>query len=379
MPALDALRAIAVLLVICSHYTTEFWEKNLGGVPPSRYASLPFFNWGWSGVDLFFILSGYLIGRQLWKERLSTGNVRFGAFVLRRGFRIWPLYFAMLLYFAIAGPIAPNWKDAAFLSNYLSGGMSRGWSLSTEEQFYILVPLLLIATRMIRRPLHYLWLLAGALVMVWLARWNALHWYVAHGYEGRRLSDAMYPQFHLHSEALIVGLVIALASVWRPARFERDSRAGFSTAGFAIFIGGSAVGLLLRTLDRNIFAFTGLAFIYGSLALWLLWDRSWVSRLASLRAFYPISRLSYGMYLNHFYIFPFVTIWLITTLRSHGMSEPVWFSAGLLSGVAISAGVAMITFLLIERPFLALRDRLLPARHSSRDRAAATPDVAHSA
>jgi peptidoglycan/LPS O-acetylase OafA/YrhL len=364
LPVLDALRATAVLLVIGSHYTEEFAGIYAPVVATSRFRDLPMFHWGWTGVDLFFVLSGYLIGRQLWRERFETGTVRFGRFILRRGFRIWPLYYFMLLAYAVTGYFDVNVWDLLFLSNYRWGGLLRGWSLSTEEQFYIVLPLLLIATRRIRRPAVYAWGMLAVLVAVWLSRWHALQELTARGLTGRDLSDALYAPLHLHCEPLLAGLAIALATVVRPAWFRVPAdRRGLSKAGLAVFVGASVLGITLRTMNKHIFPFTALGLIYGSLALWLMLDRSLVHRVASWRLFYPVSRLSYGMYLNHFYVLPAATAWTIAALRARGASEPTWFFGGLLIGVAISMLAAAATFILVERPFLLLRDRLLETRH----------------
>lgn len=363
LPALDALRSAAVLLVIASHYTEELGAHQLRVVGESRFAQLPMIHWGWTGVDLFFILSGYLIGRQLWRERLETGTVKFGRFVLRRGFRIWPLYFFMLFAFIVSGTFQFSWWDVLFVSNYKWAGFNRGWSLSTEEQFYILVPLVLLATARVRRPIVYAWGLGLAFVAVWLFRWHALNVYVAQGLVGHDLKDHMYTQFHLHCEPLFAGLAIALASVVKPQWFQVPKGQGFSRRGFAFFVAASVVGVTLRTISDHIFPFTALALIYGSLAVWLMVDRSWVNRVASWRIFYPISRLSYGMYLNHFYVLPGITIWTVGMLRAHGASEPVWFAGGWVAGTLTSMAAAAVTFLLVERPFLQLRDRRLRTHH----------------
>lgn len=366
LPVLDALRAMAVLLVIGSHYTEEFAVRYSPVVATAGFRSLPIFHWGWTGVDLFFVLSGYLIGRQLWRERLETGTVRFGQFILRRGFRIWPLYYFMLLAYAVTGYFDVNRWDLLFLSNYRWGGLLRGWSLSTEEQFYIIVPLLLIATRRVRRPAVYAWGMLAVLVAVWLSRWHRLQELTARGLTDRNLTDALYSPLHLHCEPLLAGLAIALATVVRPQWFRvAPDRRGLSRAGFAVFVAASALALALRTLNKHVFPFTALGLIYGSLALWLMIDRSWVHRVASWRMFYPVSRLSYGMYLNHFYVLPGMTAWTVASLRARGASEPVWFFGGLLSGVLVSMLAATVTFLLVERPFLLLRDRLLGTRHEN--------------
>ncbi|MGH9519122.1 MAG: acyltransferase family protein [Terriglobales bacterium] len=91
VPGLDALRTMAILLVVMVHT-----QESVG-------SHIPFVGAGWTGVDLFFVLSGYLIGRQLWKEA-QTGRIRIGRFLLRRGLRMWPLYFfSALVIWALHG------------------------------------------------------------------------------------------------------------------------------------------------------------------------------------------------------------------------------------------------------------------------------------
>jgi hypothetical protein len=100
VPALDGLRALAILLVVCAHFYGNFWSSHVREELPGM-SNLPMFLWGWTGVDLFFVLSGYLIGKQLWRERITTGSIRFWPFILRRGMRIWPLFYFMLLFYTL--------------------------------------------------------------------------------------------------------------------------------------------------------------------------------------------------------------------------------------------------------------------------------------
>ena len=85
LPSLDGLRAMAILLVLAMH-TNEFFTHP--GMPQSILSSLPPFKGGWIGVPLFFVLSGYLIGGQIWKEYVRDKTMNFSRFILRRGFRI---------------------------------------------------------------------------------------------------------------------------------------------------------------------------------------------------------------------------------------------------------------------------------------------------
>src|SRR5260221_10426293 len=83
---LDGLRTLAILLVVNAHLSAEFTEV----FGSNHFSRLPFVTDGWIGVDLFFVLSGFFIGGQLWKEIQRTGKDAVGRFILRRGFRIWP-------------------------------------------------------------------------------------------------------------------------------------------------------------------------------------------------------------------------------------------------------------------------------------------------
>jgi peptidoglycan/LPS O-acetylase OafA/YrhL len=346
---LDFLRATAILLVFSGHFAADFVAAGGGA---GTWSKLPFFNLGWTGVDLFFVLSGYLIGRQLWKELKETGRLRIGRFLLRRGLRIWPLYFAALAFLVLVlgrhgGSLFRFLPDLAFVSNYLPGILSGGWSLSTEEQFYVIVPvLLLLVHRAV--PAGHRWLAPGFLLLVPpLLRW---------------LSDAsrdeLYTPIHTHCDGLLVGLLLAGASVRFPGAFaERKLSRNLALPGLAALL-----GLALWALDRRVFAFSSLGIIYGAIALFLLRDGSRLKRVLGWHGFHLVSRLSYGMYLNHFEILPRVLGWLEPLLESalgQGAHVAVIAFALCLAG---SISAAAMTFVLIEHPFLVLRDQGLRYR-----------------
>ena len=363
VPGLDGLRALAILLVVGAHFFGEFWSTNVRTVVPAL-AHFPFFDLGWTGVDLFFVLSGYLIGRQLWRERLTTGTVRFTPFILRRGFRIWPLFYFVLAYFALFGPIHPTKWDVLFLSNFarFTGGFDNAWSLATEEQFYIVVPLLLIATAFVRRPSRYFAAIVATSCIEWVLRFLVMRRLVSHGITGKLLLNTMHYPIFLHCDALLAGLTIALLSVLRPARFRANDAAGMSRLGLGIFVASSALGIALRQTNKYIWAFAGLGLVYGGLTLWVLWDRSILSAPFKWRIWYPISRLSYGMYLNNFVILPGITYIAFTSMIRVTGSVVAASCVGYLVGTLVSMGVATVTFVLVERPFLLLRERVIERR-----------------
>ncbi|MEP6618977.1 MAG: acyltransferase [bacterium] len=369
LPALDFVRATAVLTVVAGHFYNTFWRLNMRlPVPPMSNGLV--FRYGWTGVDLFFILSGYLIGVQLWKEKKKTGTINVFEFITRRGFRIWPLYYSIILMGTLAHVMRPHLSDMLFVSNYFRAGFPRGWTLSTEEQFYIAVPLLLAFTPWIKKLETYFWVLGAAVVSVWVSRYYACQSIVASGIASCKELDDMITPIHLHNEALVAGLAIALLSVARPHLFARKAEDGFSWRGFFVMGVCFVLAAAMYAADRMIFSFTYLALIFGSVTLWLLWDRSVFSWPASWRIWYPISRLSYGMYLNHFLLFSWITTWVVRGVVRQTGSTTMASYAGIVTGSIVSAIFAVFTFVFVERPFLLLRGRWIEGR--KRKKAAAS-------
>ena len=376
-PALDALRTAAVLLVIGGHYSVDLFRPVTG--LDLTIASWPVFRWSWTGVDLFFVLSGYLIGRQLWREFEQTGSIQIGRFILRRGFRIWPLYFTFMAYLVISGVSVLRWADWLFASNYAHGGYHRGWSLSTEEQFYIVVPLLIAIVGRRLKLKQFGWVLGLAAAAVVLARAHALHAYAGTLQEGERLPVRIFDAFHLHCDALLAGLSLALASVLWPRRFLPHQRNQISWKALAGMTSGCTLGLLLWRFDHRLYAFTALALIFVSITAFVLVDRSWLTRPLHARAFYPISRLSYGMYLNHLLVLPWFLAASLTLLQ-RALHRPILtFALGGIIAVAVSIAVAVVFFVCVEYPGLWLRGRFLghtsPTRGTSAGNGGRQPTV----
>jgi peptidoglycan/LPS O-acetylase OafA/YrhL len=353
---LDALRTLAILLVFSQHAYDFFVDATRTSLPIGRF---PLFHFGWTGVDLFFVLSGFLIGKQLWRELVRTSTLRIGRFLFRRGMRIWPYYFSFIL-FTIALQRSDTWTgywpDLLFLSNYVPGLIRGGWSLSTEEQFYLIVPVsLYLAGRAVR--LERLWMpLVGLLAVLPLSRALALAPYgpASHADTGGALFFVTFGPIHTHADGLVAGLLLAWLAVVHPGAV-RSLRFTRNLALPALLV---AAGIMLRRVNPDLFAFTGLALIFGAAALFVLRDRSWITTVTRSPVFHVGSRLSYAMYLNHFlvlhfFVDRFVTADSVVPFNTFGLLGI--YALGLVASMAIAAA----TFLLIESPFLQLRDALL--------------------
>jgi peptidoglycan/LPS O-acetylase OafA/YrhL len=287
-PSLDALRTAAIVLVIGNHLAVGGAE-----LAPSAAWDFTVFRYGWTGVDLFFVLSGFLIGRQLQRELQRQDSVNVPRFLLRRGLRIWPLYFAWIAFLALGlGKWRGIWPDVTFLSNYFQGQVSGGWSLSTEEQFYLIVPLLLLGVQRLFGPKGQPWapLILLALMPVVRA--------VSAAGTGERGLAWMYGPIHTHCDGLLVGLFLAWASVRRPATLTPEHPHPWRWPLVAIL-----TGFALRDIDARCSASAGSDWSTGA------WSRSGCGRprvrqLTAWRGFHVLSRLSYGMYLNHFEVLP---------------------------------------------------------------------------
>jgi peptidoglycan/LPS O-acetylase OafA/YrhL len=355
IPGLDFLRTMAILLVASTHYCGDFSTALGHGL---GIGWLPLFYFGWTGVDLFFVLSGYLIGRQLWRELLARGTIDVPRFLLRRGLRIWPFYFVFVAWLIVTTsyPSAGFVHDAVFVSNYLPGNVSGGWSLSTEEQFYIGIPLLLLLLQKVGIPLR----LQVVAIVALLAAMPGIRWLTLHAYPGPVTADlvrrVVVMPIHTHADGLLGGVLIAWLSVYAPA-FLAPRRL---LRNLLLPLGVAAGGLLLRSLNPELFGLSGLAMIFSAAVIFSLRDCSLILRFTSLRIFYVLSRLSYGMYLNHFGIVlsgaPIFAA-MAPSLRVY----PAFFLGYVLTGVA-SVFVSACTFLLIESPFLQLREKWLTHR-----------------
>ncbi|MGA2351493.1 MAG: acyltransferase [Terracidiphilus sp.] len=266
IPFLDGLRSIAVLLVIGQHLSGKF----AAAYGPNSFSRLPFVANGWMGVDLFFVLSGFFIGGQLWRELRDNKTIHVGRFVMRRGFRIWPLYFFTFLsvfIFMLGTGQNPalkgyGWSDLVFVTNFHNRGLVMGsWSLCTEEQFYIIAPLALFFSarhvHAIRDLRPWLW---GLLLVVPLVRAAVWMYVTGHFFQhSPALFASLYYSSLTHCDGLIMGLIVSNYWVTHEKPTSR-----FATPGILIAT-AVALSIGLHQSQKEICDFTILAMIFGSL------------------------------------------------------------------------------------------------------------------
>jgi peptidoglycan/LPS O-acetylase OafA/YrhL len=332
---LDLARALAITMVFLSHGVTAL--DTLG-----------------VGVDLFFVLSGFLIGRIYLRAQADAheaeGTFTLWGFWSARWLRTLPPYFAALAIYALAelhfhnNPI--HWYYLLFLQNYAGmTGFGPSWSLSVEEHFYLALPLLgFVALRFAGRR-RLLWLLPLlALVPQALRTAAAL---------GSGLPRDWYWQTHLHCEGLILGVWLAYVFVDRPALWHRLRGPALALA---------AIPLALLTYQNAVLeqplAFRATVFLLYAVgyAAWLrlLYEVRWTPKHAAGRwlqhAVHGIALASYSIYLVHTLLFTDVRLLIDDWPRGVAKSTTI-LACTLLVSTAFYFG--------IERPSIARRDRLL--------------------
>ncbi len=321
LPWLDFLRSLALLLVIGGHCL----EWGYGGL---AYKT---FYWGWTGVDLFFILSGYLIGFQLWRELRSTGSIDLRKFFVRRSLRIWPLYFFVLGIYAACDflthrPMSRLWADAAFVSNYflpLSGrrGMVafyRGTILSSLSRHGQSFSRHLPVKRLVWVPI------------LWLAALPLLRHWEMFSHPGKTPNIVIYSPLHTHSDGLAIGVLIALLAVLRPGMLTVRRSALLLSLVMVV------LGVATRLVGGVDFSYGSLALIYGGVTVSGLHSQM-ANRFARWSGFHILSRLSFGMYLNHLVIIIVLAPYVRPHIMRHN-TNPLLFVFG-FGGVIFASNI----------------------------------------
>ena len=328
IPALDGLRGISIALVIFSHVLQTYgWTNSV----PFVWRLVP----GATGVSVFFVISGYLISTLLLCEQNSSGKVSLRGFYFRRFFRIVPAYLVYLGVVAAltaSGAITTEWMHFGYalmyVTNYIpvNWTLLHTWSLSVEEQFYLLYPVLFIWSR---RPTLF-WILLGTLLISILARLGSQVlgvWPV----------DATY-SFEGRADELAFGCLVALFQHHASAQQQlRLGRAGLPTSA-ALIIFAIALPLgTFRTLFFNTLIGASVGLIIHSCTSQPYF---WLTRLLENQVLRSLGLISYSLYL-------WQQIWLAKELK---VSLPAALAGALLCGV--------LSYWFVEKTFLRLRHKV---------------------
>jgi peptidoglycan/LPS O-acetylase OafA/YrhL len=349
---LDVLRTLAILLVLIAHY-----PKPEGGT------FMRMLNFGWTGVDLFFVLSGYLIGGQLFAGLASGMTMTPGNFYGRRLLRTLPNYYVVLSIYLIVSAPVPAWRFFIFTQNLgIPSGFTPSWSLCVEEHFYLAFPLVVMVLARIRSPNLVAFVFGvillfgiGVRAAIWTT-WRPDQMSAADAlatYLGR-----IYFPTYCRLDGITLGVALAALKSFRPETWQRlMTNPKWLLGGSGVFLIASVLVFWTRyTFVCSTIGFTMISISFALLTAGVLSDRSMVERY-TIPGTHLVAKLSYGIYLTH-------SLAIDCAARIVSLQSP--------AGVVVTGTLVLVftgtLYWLVERPCLLLRDRLF-----RRDRSPASP------
>jgi len=369
--ALDGLRGLAILLVFIVHIygTADHFKASRVGSIAAFWAS-----GGWMGVDLFFVLSGFLITGIL----IDTVNYPrfFRNFYIRRALRIFPLFYGVFLLLAALTPVLHlEWlpghiaylfycQNIALAFNHklldVAPTVYIGpfWSLAVEEQYYLLWPLTIWLLRDQRRIMKLCLALIGCCIILRFVLIRLLPNQVA--------LYLIYWELPTHWDGLLLGSWLTLAlrrwpaeELWRHARW-------LVWMAVAVLL---AVGVYTRTFFfltplMETVGFAVIPVVFAGLLLRCFVPGSWELSVFSGRFLRFMGRYSYGIYVYQVLFWPLMILglhWLSDHLHSRAIAAVVYLMLWFWGTV----GLAMLSYRYLESPFLRMKERFAPLRDSS--------------
>ena len=365
VPALDGIRGVAVMLVFISHLhmilsPDPFFKK----VTPWKFINQTF-EAGFLGVDIFFVLSGFLITSILLKERSSNQSGMVSRFYKRRALRLLPALYALLIvdFFVSRWENFPRdiqwrttWHALLYLNNWnivwnfgaTQDDLGHLWSLGIEEQFYIVWPIVMITIAALKIPPKIAISLTAifAVFVTWhrLDLWNnGVSWLF------------LYVRTDARVDSLLIGATFAY--VYRHYRVPPKILNLLATSSFIGFI---YIKYRFGSLPLHPFLFQGgftvIAVLAGTIILAAAEGAWFANRVLISRPLTVIGKISYGLYLWHLPVF-FV-------LGRHVTSGPK--PLRILIGIVIASAVTSLSWYFVEKPFLNIKNRKygnVPAVH----------------
>jgi len=375
---LDGLRAVAVMMVFLQHYA-------------AGQAFL--FGWGWTGVDIFFVLSGFLITGILYDSQHQPHRYR--DFYMRRTLRIFPLYYAIWLTVLIVAPLAQwewNWRWAlwpAYFGNYarflflhvpgdpyrfdrLTCGplvshwfqspmhlyIGHFWSLCVEEQFYLLWPLVVYTLR--RREI-LIKVCAGVILAAPIFRWGLTMFFTP-----QMLGmELLYRCMPTRVDALLIGGLVALCLRGPEKEWLHRWRRALLASSAVLFVLAYILAVDVLKLPFHgsatnwigVYGFTLIDLFAAGLILEAIQPSSWFSRLLSLKGLRSFGVISYGFYVYHDLLHDLFAYMANRFFRPHA------FAVTITLAFFGSWAIAWLSYRVLEHPILKLKDRFAHQEH----------------
>lgn len=388
-PALDGVRALAVILVVLHHLgplpaRQSFASELLGKVT----------SWGWIGVDCFFVLSGFLITRLLIQEKSVRGTISLPKFYLRRALRIWPLYYLALFVAFIALPLSSanhhptiqewlsyvprasmpfilfagnfgiifDWKWL-YEFNKLVTGLGTNmicailmplWSIAVEEQFYLVWPWVMKKCPSLKILGTTAFFVIASGIAATVAIISTLP---------ANSNETLYNYYYLNSACrllpIMFGALLAIAHFSMPSKFEAVGKHGIKLAAVMTVLYAAILFWLppiekVTTLHALTFATSAATFAI-LLVLALAWKP--FNSVFTNRVLVYVGKRSYAIYLFHVSCLWFVRMFICPILHIKVFTATEWIVTALI-GIPLTLLASELSWQLMEKHFLKLRSGL---------------------
>lgn len=360
-PSLDGLRFFGFLLVFFHHvYQTTYTDNPIGNFFVTTFRTN-----GWVGVDLFLILSGFLVTTLFLKERAEFGNFSLRNFFLRRVLRIWPLYYLALFVGFFAVPFIVGQLSNAYYLSQLKGefwwyflflgnwytifndysvfrNISLLWTISLEQQFYFIWPLILLTAKSFKALLVYcVVLIVGAVLL----RWILFQFDIQH--------PDIYVNTFTRMDTLVFGSLLAAINFYKPGvkeyvrPFLKLPILVFVLLIFFLFLfeTGSIKTYLVR---HSVWGYTVLGLFMGYFIVASLNTKSLAARFLSQKNLVWLGKISYGLYVWH--------ILAIDSTRFLIGKTPLAFLEPVVA-LALAIFISWISYKFFEVRFLKLKNK----------------------
>ena len=308
---IDVLRAVAVLAVVFYHAKFRFYN-------------IEFFEGGYLGVDIFFVISGYLISRNLFKEYINTNSINFKSFYLRRVKRLAPIFFTVItIFYFVAFIYYSPWgflnfsksviSSIFFLSNYYFSQIStvygsedslyipflHTWSLSVEEQFYLIFPTLFFLIFKFRKKN----ILVITCIIIFISFIFSVYFQTTH-------PQLNFYNFFSRIWEILTGSVIAYFEIFKNKFYIKISRQNlFNSMARISYLGLFLCFLFFNEDTAHPGALTALPIVFTSLIIINRKKNSKFYKLIENKYFVYLGLISYSLYLWHYPLFSFTRLY----------------------------------------------------------------------
>ncbi|MFW5440561.1 MAG: acyltransferase family protein [Methylophilaceae bacterium] len=391
--SIDGIRALSILLVLVYHTFLVFHLSHPTENITSMLSELGLgWAWAWNGdkgVDVFFVMSGFLISGILLRQVSKTGKIDLKNFYWRRYLRLTPAYYFMLtVYWLMSGPNSEwVWANYLYVNNFVDYGHQAAgwtWSLAVEEQFYFIYPLILIAIlKYAKSPsvvllglflISFVVRIAIVLLDDTIRTTPGSQVYLNDEYFNHYFT-VFYDNLHTRFGSLVIGCLVAYYFHYHLDKLKEiaNSAAGvmltivgvFLVVFFMAFPAFSTsfdqyptLNILYYIFNRTLFSL-GIGFIIVAMLLQQHVIANVMRKFFSLAFWYPIASLSYSLYLIHLVVMivviPAIVNLTVTMLEQYPWSMGEILLIGFIVSSILSFAIATLMYLFIEKPIMNLR------------------------